>query len=195
MTDHGSGSRPLRLDEFLGEHDIHMSAVEQFPEYAVDVALPSNWEPFQSPPEARVCIWRGDPDRDRFCANVVITMSQIEAVLDPAEVFSMLCEWQAHLVPGTKETSRDLFDATEGPGIVGTHTMYIPSATGLLDSESITRIATTQQHTVIAQVTLTALPESPVDRANIGLAVTHDAPDARPKNSGGLTGAATGSYR
>lgn len=195
MTGHGSGFRHLRLDEFLGNHDILMSVVEQFPEYAVDVALPPDWEPFHSPPDARVCIWRGDPDRERFCANVVLTMNQIEAVLDPAEVFPMLCEWQLHMVPGTQETSRDLSDATEGPGIVGTLALRIPSDHGLLDSESVTRILTTPQRTLIAQLTLTALLESPVDRNNIGLAVTHDAPDARATNPGSVTGAAAGSYR
>lgn len=195
MTGHGSGFRHLRLDEFLGNHDILMSVVEQFPEHAVDVALPPDWEPFQSPPDARVCIWRGDPDRERFCANVVLTMNQIEAVLNPAEVFSALCEWQAQLVPGTQETSRELANANEGPGVVGTLALQFPSGYGLLDSESVTRILNTNQRTLVAQLTLTALPESPVDRANIGLAVTHDAPDARATNPGSVIGAVAGSYR
>ena len=109
-------------------------------------------------------------------------MTQVEAVLDPAEVFPMLCEWQLHMVPGTQETSRDLSDATEGPGIVGTLALRIPSDHGLLDSESVTRILTTPQRTLIAQLTLTALLESPVDRNNIGLAVTCDVADAAPEN-------------
>jgi hypothetical protein len=171
-----------RLDEFLNVNGIPMAAVEQFDEYAVDVALPPGWEPFQSPPGTRVCIWREDPFGSRFCTNVVLTMTQVEAVLDPAEVFPMLCEWQLHVVPGTQETSRDLSDATEGPGIVGTLALRIPSDHGLLDSESVTRILTTPQRTLIAQLTLTALLESPVDRNNIGLAVTCDVADAAAEN-------------
>lgn len=46
-----------------------------------------------------------------------------------------------------------------------------------LDSESVTRILTTPHRTLIAQLTLTALPESPVDRNNIGLAVTRQPGD------------------
>lgn len=156
-----------------------MAPVEQFDEYAVDVALPPGWEPFQYPPGTRICIWRADPVGPRFNANVVLTMTQIEAVLGPAEVFSMLCGWQVHLVPGTQETARDLSDAMEGPGTVGTLALHIPSGFGLLDSESVTRILTTQQRTLIAQLTLTALPESPVDRDNIGLAVTRDQGEAQ----------------
>jgi hypothetical protein len=52
----------------------------------------------------------------------------------------------------------------------------------LLDSESVTRILTTPQRTLIAQLTLTALLESPVDRNNIGLAVTCDVADAAAEN-------------
>ena len=117
-----------------------MAVVEQFNEYAVDVVLPPGWEPFQSPPGARV--W--DPNRARFCANVVLTMTQIDAVLDPAEVFPMWCEWQKRLVPGTHETSRGFSEASEGPGVVGTLALRIPSDAGLLDSESVTRIVNTQ---------------------------------------------------
>lgn len=161
-----------RLDQFVHQNGIPMAVVDQFDDYTVDVALPPGWEPFQSPAGARVCIWRQDPFRTRFCANVVLTMTQVEAILEPAEVFLMLCEWQVHLVPGTQEVSRDWSDAAEGPGVAGALALRIPSAIGLLDSESVTRIATTQQQTLIAQLTLTALPESPVDRADIGLAVT-----------------------
>jgi hypothetical protein len=188
MTGPGSGLRRMRLDEFLDKDGIPTAVVEQFDDYSVDVALPSGWEPFQSPPGARVCIWRADPSGARFFAYVVLTMTQAEAVLDPAEVFSMLCQWQLHTVPGTQETSRDLSGATEGPGVVGTLGLQIPSDTGLLESESVTRILSTQQHTLIAQLTLTALPGSPVDRNHIGLAVTRDVADAVTT---GLPGALT----
>ena len=175
MTGPESGSDRMRLDEFLDNSGIPVAVVEQFDEYAVDVALPPGWEPFQSPPGTRVCIWRADPVGARFCANVVLTMSQVEAALDPAEVFPMLCQWQLLMVPGTQETSRELAHANEGPGLIGTLALHIPSDFGLLDSESVTRILTAQRRTLIAQLTLTALPESPVDRNNIGLAVTRDA--------------------
>ena len=153
MTGPESGLDRMRLDEFLDKNGIPVAAVEQFDEYVVDVALPPGWEPFQSPPGTRVCIWRDDPVGARFCANVVLTMTQVKTALDPAEVFPMLCEWQAQLVPGTQEASRDVSDATEGPGVVGVLALHIPSDHGLLDSESVVRILTTQQRTLIAQLT------------------------------------------
>lgn len=190
VTAQRSGSHRIRLDEFLNVNGIPMAAVEQFEKFAVDVALPPGWEPFQSPPGTRVCIWPADPVRTRFCANVVLTMIQVEEALDPEELFAMLCEWQADLVPGTHENARDLSAATEGPGVVGTLALHIPAASGPLVSDSVTRILTTGQCTLIAQLTLTALPESPVDRANIGLAVTRDTPpDAA---TGGQSDPATG---
>ena len=186
MTGPGTGLCRMRLDEFLVSNGITMAVVEQFDEYAVDVAVPPGWEPFQSPPGTRVCIWRADPNGARFCANVVLTMTQVEAVLDPAEVFPMLCQWQLLMVPGTQATSRDLSDATEGPGMVGTLALQVPSDQGLLDSESVTRILTTPHRTSIAQLTLTALPESPVDRNHIGLAVTRQPGDVTRTPAAGI---------
>jgi len=174
----GSGRRPVSFDEFISENGIPITVADQFDGYAVDVALPPGWEPFESAPGTRVCIWRGDPFRKQFCANVVLTMTQIEAVLDPAAVFAMICEWQAQLMPGTQEKARNLSPATEGPGDVGTLALHMTADIGPLESMSVTRILNTEKATLIAQLTLTALPDSPVDRANIGLAFTHVDPTA-----------------
>ena len=46
--------RLMSLDEFLDTNGIAMAVVEQFDDYAVDVAVPPGWEPFQSPPATRV---------------------------------------------------------------------------------------------------------------------------------------------
>jgi len=172
----GSQTRPVRLDELVHENEIVMVAVDQFDGYAVDVALPAEWEPVKSDAGQRVCIWRADPLRRQFCTNVVLTMTQIEASFDPAEVFPMLCEWQMYQLPGTQEISRECAPATEGPGVVGSLGLQIPSANGLLDSVTVMRILATAERTLIAQLSLTALPESPVDRDHIGLAVTSVVP-------------------
>lgn len=153
-----------------------MAAVDHFVGYAVDVALPPDWELFHSPRGSRVCIWRADPLRRQFCANVVLTMAEVESALDPAAVFAKLCERESRLVPGTQETSRELVRAMEGPGVAGILALQIPTESGLLDGVSVTRILNAEKRTLIAQLTLTALPDSPVDRANIGPAVTTATP-------------------
>ena len=119
---------------------------------------------------------RADPLRRQFCANVVLTMAEVESALDPAAVFAKLCERESRLVPGTQETSRELVRAMEGPGVAGILALQIPTESGLLDGVSVTRILNAEKRTLIAQLTLTALPDSPVDRANIGPAVTTATP-------------------
>jgi len=70
--------------------------------------------------------------------------------------------------------------------MVGTLALQVPSDQGLLDSESVTRILTAPHRTLIAQLTLTALPESPVDRNHIGLAVTRQPGDVTRTPAAGI---------
>jgi hypothetical protein len=50
--------------------------------------------------------------------------------------------------------------------------MLINADLGVLVSESLTRVITERQATLITQLTLTALADSPVDRAHLRLTVT-----------------------
>jgi hypothetical protein len=161
----------VRLDEYLSTHAITSAAVNDFPGYVVGVGLPAGWAPFDGGPGIKLWAWADDPNVDTFCANIVLTMHAIPAAIDPAEVFAMLCDEQAHLLPDSTERGRALGAASDGPGIAGRLAMTIGSEHGLLISESLSRIVTDTTETFIAQLTLTALPDSPVDRADIWLTV------------------------
>ena len=179
------------FQDFLKAKDIAVAAVDRFDGYAVTVGLPPDWKAAASPPGSRVWVWPADPFQARFCANLVLTQTRVEATLDHAEVFAMLCEWTVNLYPGTYEYTREVAAAGEGPGILGRHGMLINTDVGVLASESLTRILTESQATLITQSTLTSLADSPVDRAHIRLAVTTAAPpdSAAPTIYHGTTGA------
>jgi hypothetical protein len=161
----------VRLDEYLSTNAITSAAVNHFPGYDVKVGLPAGWAPFDGGPGIKLWAWADDPNIDTFCSNIVLTMHAIPAAIDPAEVFAMLCDEQAHLLPDSTEQGRALGAASDGPGIVGRLAMTIGSEHGLLASESLTRIVTDTTETFIAQLTLTALSDSPVDHAGIWLNV------------------------
>jgi hypothetical protein len=93
------------------------------------------------------------------------------AVLDAGEVFTMLVEQQLQSMPSCHELHRELATATDGPGVVGELAMHIAHDPGTIDSRSRSRIITTERETLIAQLTVTALLESPVDRAKVWLTV------------------------
>jgi hypothetical protein len=78
-------------------------------------------------------------------------------------------------VPGCHELHRELAAATEGAGVVGTLAVQITHELGTIDSVCRSRIITTEQETLIAQLTVTALHDSPVDRAHIWLTVREGA--------------------
>jgi hypothetical protein len=159
----------MRFDEFVQEHSLAVSPVDRFTGFVVEVGVPPGWEPFESAVGARVWAWRNDPCIEVFCANAVLTMHRVVASLDPAEVFAMLAEQQLQTAPGCREQSRELGAATEGAGVTGLLAMKIAHELGTIDSESKSRIITTEQETLIAQLTVTALTDSPVDRARIWL--------------------------
>lgn len=84
----------------------------------------------------------------------------------------MLCDSNAHIYPDVHEYTREVEEATEGPGILGRFGMLVNADIGVLASESLTRVIADNRFTSIAQLTLTSLADSPVDRAHIRLAVT-----------------------
>jgi hypothetical protein len=161
----------MRFDEFVERAGVAVSPVDQFPRFVVKVGVPPGWEPFDSAPGMRVWVCRSDPRIDEFCANAVLTMHRVEAVLDAREVFTMLIEQQLQSAPGCHELHRELAAATEGAGVTGLLAMEITHELGTIDSASRSRIVTTEQETLIAQLTVTALHDSPVDRAQIWLTV------------------------
>jgi hypothetical protein len=169
----GPAPRPVqtRFDEFVRANNIQQAAVDQFDEYRVDIELPADWEPFDSAPGTRTYIWRADPFIQQFCANVVLTMTRLETVLDPAEVFSMLCEGQLHTLPGSHETLRDVGEANDAGGVSGILAMQVDTGRGLVDSISLTHVVNNSEQTLIAQLTFTALRDSPVDCDHIRLIV------------------------
>ena len=74
----------------------------------------------------------------------------------------MLVEQQLQSVSGCREQRRELAAATDGKGLVGVLAMQITDALGVIDSVSRSRIITTEQETLIAQLTVTGLYNSPV---------------------------------
>ncbi|OBJ32881.1 LpqN/LpqT family lipoprotein [Mycobacterium colombiense] len=173
----------MRFDEFVQESGVPVSPVDRFVGYVLDVGVPPGWEPFDSAVGARVWICRNDPCIDVFCANAVLTMHRVEAALDPADAFAMLVEQQSQTVPDCREMRRELAAATEGAGIVGLLAMQIAHELGIVDSVSRSRIITAEQETLIAQLTVTALHDSPVDRAQNWLKV-RPGPAAVPAPAG-----------
>lgn len=161
----------MRFDEYLAANNASVVAVDQFDDYAVNVAVPLDWDPVDTAADTPVWVWREDPSKAVFCANLVLTQSRVAAIIDPKEAFDMLCAWTIDSFPTTHEFSREVAPASEGPGILGRFGMLIHCDIGVVSSESLTRIIGTEDQTLITQLTLTAMAGSPVDRANIFLAV------------------------
>ncbi|ORV10950.1 LpqN/LpqT family lipoprotein [Mycobacterium celatum] len=161
----------MRFDEFAEKHSVAVFPVDKFAGYVVEVGIPPGWEPFDSAAGVRVWVCRTDPHITEFCANAVLTMHRVETALDPGNVFAMLSEQQLQSVPGCHELRRELAAATEGAGVAGVLAMQITHELGTIDSVSRSRIITAEQETLIAQLTVTALHDSPVDRGHIWLRV------------------------
>ena len=161
----------MQFEEFLNRDGISVEAVDQFDGYLVEVVVPPGWEASESPAATRVWVWRHDPCCEQFCANAVLTLSRVGAALDPTEVFSMLCEGQAQMLPGIHEVHRELAPTHEGPGVRGILALRINTDIGVLECVVAACIIPADQQTLIAQLTVTALPESPVDTKAIGFGV------------------------
>lgn len=179
----------MRFDEFIARDGVAVSPVDQFDGLAVDVGVPADWDPFDSAPGIGVWMCRHDPRVNQFCPNAVLTLHRVEAPLDAADVFAMLSEQQLQSVPGCQELYRELATATEGPGVTGVLTMQISHELGVLGSVSRSRIITRERETLITQLTVTALHDSPVDQESIWLAV-RPGPVSRPPtgSDGGAPG-------
>jgi hypothetical protein len=169
----------LRFDHYLQESGVVARPVDVFPGLVVDVGARPGWEAWNSSVGVRVWICRTDPFIDEFCANAVLTMHRVAAVLNPAEVFGMLVDQQVLGVPGCRAVQQGQLAATEGPGVVGSLAMEITRERGTIDGLSTTRIVTTEQETLIAQLTVMALRDSPVDRDGVWLTVRAAAVDYR----------------
>jgi hypothetical protein len=159
----------MRFDEFVAESGVDVFPADRFAGLVVAVGLPPRWEPFNSAAGVRVWAWRDDPRIDVFCANAVLTMYRVQAPLDPAEVFVMLCEQQLQTAPRCRELQREFTAAAEGVGMVGALAMQIAHELGTIDCASQSRIIMAEKETLIAQLTVTALHDSPVDRTRIWL--------------------------
>jgi len=177
----------MRFDEFVVQHGLAVSPVNRFAGFLVEVGVPPGWKPFESAVGVRVWAWRADPYIEKFCANAVLTMHQVEAALDPAELFTMLVHQQLQSVPRCRELHRELGPAGESVGVQGMLQMQIADELGTIDSASQTRVITAGQETMIAQLTVTALHDSPVDRADVWLTVRPGA-TALPTSGGHRAG-------
>ena len=162
----------MRFDQFIEQSGIAVSPVDSIDGFIVDVGLPSEWAPLDSVHGVRVWIWRCDPHITEFCANAVLTMHCIDAPLEAGEMFAMLSEQQAHMLSGSRIEQNELGAAKEGPGFTGTFAMIFASPFGPIGSVSRSRIITADRRTLVAQLTITAMQDSPVDRTNIWLSVT-----------------------
>lgn len=83
----------------------------------------------------------------------------------------MLSEQQLQYLPQSAELHRSLRSAGESIGIEGSLAMQISDEVGTIDSISQSRIIRREEESLIAQVTVTALRDSPVDLKKIWLAV------------------------
>lgn len=173
----------MRFDEFTEEHGLAVSPVDRFVGFVVEVGVPPGWEPFESAEGVRVWVCRADPCIDVFCANAVLTMHRVEASLDPPEVFAMLSDQQLQSAPKCRELHREFTAAREGPGSAGTLAIQIAHELGTIDSTSQSRIITAERETLIAQLTVTALHDSPMDGSGVWL-TTRSGPVTNPTSAG-----------
>lgn len=172
----------MRFDDYLKQRGCAAIPVDQFDGFDVEVEGPHDWEAVEARPGLRVWVWRDDPYIQQFCANAVLTMHRIPARIDPQDSFSMLSDEQVQLAPGCHERHREAGPANDGIGIAGVLASQFDSEFGAIDSVSHSRIITTDEETLIAQLTLTALHDSPVDWAHVQLTVL---PESQPRQQRG----------
>lgn len=186
----------MRFGEFAQQRNLAIIPVDQFDGFVVEVGVPQGWYPLHSATGMRIWACRSDPRIDIFCANAVLTTHRVGTKLDAGEVFATLAEQQLESVQGAQEQRRTLIAATEGPGVVGVLTMQINDKLGTIDSFTRTRIITNDNETMIAQLTVTALQDSPANRAKIWLAVRPrgEASPTAPSPHSGSTRTDAGGY-
>lgn len=167
----------MRFDEFVHDRGVAVAPVDGFDDFVVQVGLPPDWEPADSAAGMQLWICRDDPAVGQFCANAVLTMHRVDEPLDPADVFAMLVEQQLQSLPGSREIHRDLAPSADGAGVLGLLALKVThDDLGTLESVSRTRIITADRETLIAQLTVSALHDSPAIRAPVWLTVRASAP-------------------
>ena len=159
----------IRFDQFLEQEHIALLPIEQLAGFALGVILPPEWETLDEINGASVWIGPTHPRGEEFCPNAVLTLHRVQAALDSAKVFSMLCEQQRQSVPNCHELHRLIAPAKEGPGSAGNLALRIDHELGLIDSVTWSRIVPDGNETLIAQLTLTALRDSAIDKTAIKL--------------------------
>jgi hypothetical protein len=161
----------MRMDQLIETTGTVVRPVDRFGGLLVKVGLPPAWEPVESPFGSHIWVWIGDPRIKDFGANAVLTMHVMESIFDGATVFPALCEQQLQMLSGGRELKRELSAATEGPGVTGLFVTQVSADVGVIESVARSRIVTTDRETLIAQLTVTALNDSPVDWSEIWLTV------------------------
>lgn len=161
----------MRFDEFVKQQHIDVLSVEGFEGFSVGVELPPDWAQVEAVDGLRVWVGANEPRSGEFCPNAVLNLYRVESLVEPGDLFSMLCEQQSQSVPGCRESYRDLAVAAEGPGVAGTLVLQIAHELGTIDSATRTRIVATEQETLIAQLTITALHDSTQRSPQFGLAI------------------------
>lgn len=164
----------MRFDEFVAREHIEVRPADRFVGFSVGVELPPEWEQVDAKNGLRVWVWASDPRRKDFCGNAVLNLYRVQAVVEPSVLFAMLCEQQRQSVPNSRELLSDLAAATEGPGAAGTLVLQIDHVVGMIECATRSRIITVEHQTLVAELTVTALHDSPLDRSQIGLSVVVD---------------------
>ena len=161
----------MRIEQFLQTTGTATRQVDRFDNFMVKVGLPPMWQPMESPFATPLWIWVSDPCIKEFGANAVLTMYVLDSPITGREIFPMLCEQQLQTFPQSRESKRELQDATEGPGLTGILVTQMDADVGAIDTVAWSRMITTDRETMIAQLTVTALHNSPVDWPEIWLSV------------------------
>ena len=150
----------MRFQEFVADHHIQVLPADRFVGFTVDVELPPQWEQVDAPSGLRVWVWTDDPRKEVFCANAVLNLYRVQASVDSGALFSTICEQELQSVPNCRELYRNVSAATEGPGVAGTLVLQIDHGVGTIDSATRSRIISTEQETLIAELTISALHDS-----------------------------------
>lgn len=169
----------MRFDEYAEKHGVSVLPVDRFAGLAVRVGVPSGWEAVDVATGVRVWVRRRDPHVAEFCPNAVLTMHRVQPSLDAVELFAMLVDQQLHSVPGCRESYRNVVGVANGVGVEGSLATQFDYEAGPIDSLCRSRIITTEENTLIAQLTVTALRDSPEAREKIWLYVGVDAVEDR----------------
>ncbi|MCV7179926.1 LpqN/LpqT family lipoprotein [Mycolicibacterium sphagni] len=162
---------PTRFDEFVKRHNVSAIPADRFPGFTVKVGLPAGWVLLESAPGIRIWVDVNDPDIERFCTNAVLTMHRVKASLDASEVFAMLVNQQVQSIPVYRETQREINLTMDGAGVAGMLVLEVADDLGPVRTLCRSEIATTTDETLVAQLTVTAMRDSPSNLKGIWLSM------------------------